>query len=298
MGVSKSLTHSATGQLPDFASEQLKGLLQSIWNEVVREKSGVQFAPGQVIVSVKGGQVVAGGAPLDLIVQKVQTVQSLFYRTAEFLKGLPHRRRGAPSQEIQETCRPWLFQAAPGSYQFAVAVQEPRQPDLFKVDELRSKTITDQFLNILRASIDDPDETMRELVPDAEYRDTFLKLTRNLAPTGKTFEQMEVRAADEPRPIMLVPDVRKAISQAIRKAAPERAELTEQQEEAVRGILRGVHLDQDWLEVTVGPEPVRVVQVGETVDDVIGPLVNRSVVVQTVRDLRGRYLFRDIEADD
>ena len=67
-------------------------------------------------MSVKGGEVVAGGAPLDLIIDKVQIVQSLFYRTAEHLKSLPLRKKGPPSKDIQEGCRPWLFQSVPGSY--------------------------------------------------------------------------------------------------------------------------------------------------------------------------------------
>jgi hypothetical protein len=39
---------------------------------------------------------------------------------------------------------------------------------------------------------------------------------------------------------------------------------------------------------------IRVVEVGEAVDDLVGPLVNHEVVVQIVR-ARGRALFRDIE---
>jgi hypothetical protein len=242
--------------------------------------------------------VLTGGAPLDLIVEKVQIVQSLFYRTAEMLCGLPHRKRGAPSQEIQEICRPWLFQTAPGSYQFAVAVQEPTQPDLFKKDEPQPKEIAEQLLSILRASIDDPEKTLPELVSDGEYRSTFLKLTRNLAPTGKTFEQLEVRSADEVRPLTLVPSVRKAVSSAIRKATPTSIQFVEQQEETICGVLRAVHLDQDWIEVTVGDKHIRVTEVGEAVDDLIGPLINRPVVVQTIKDSHGRYRFRDIEVDD
>ena len=63
----------AGGLLPQFAKEQLQGLLQSIWSEEVRQRAGVRFASGQVIVSVKGGEVIEGGAPLDLIVDKVIT---------------------------------------------------------------------------------------------------------------------------------------------------------------------------------------------------------------------------------
>ena len=115
--------------LPAFARDQLRLLLQSIWSEQVRDDARARFAPDQVLVSVQGGEIVAGGAPLDLIADKVKTVQSIFYRTAEFIGGLEHRRRGAPSREIQDSCRPWLFQTAPGSYQFAVAIQEEYQPE-------------------------------------------------------------------------------------------------------------------------------------------------------------------------
>ena len=284
-------------QLPDFAAEQLRGLLQSIWSEKVRERADVGFAPGQVVVSVKGGEIVEGGAPLDLIVEKVQTVQSLFYRTAEFLRGLPHRKRGGPTKEIQDTCRPWLFQTAPGSYQFAVAVQEPRQPDLFKKDEPRPKEVADHFLSILRASVEAPEDELRELVPDADYRSTFLKLTRNLAPTGKRFGQLDIRSATETQTLSLVPSTRTAVSQVIRASRPT-APAGREEEHTIRGVLRALHLDEDWIEVTVGDDHTRIDQVGEAVDDVIGPMVNHPVLVQVVRDARGRFHFRDIEADD
>lgn len=288
----------AIAGLPEFATEQLRSLLQSIWSEMVRQKAGVRFATGQVTVSVKGGQIVEGGAPLDLIVEKVQTVQNLFYRTAELLRGLPHRKRGGPTQEIQETCRPWLFQTVPGSYQFAVAVQDVRQTDLFKTDEPVAKDIASRFMGILRASIEDPEGALIELVRDEDYRGTFLKLARNLAPTGKTFSQMEIRSTDESHAITLVPDVRKAIAQTIRSSSPQQITSDKLAEENLRGILRAVHLDQDWLEVTIGSDHVKVINVSEAVDDIIGPMVNKQVLVRVARDQKGKLLFRDIEPDD
>ena len=146
----------ATGGLPSFATDQLRSLLQSVWNEQARKEAGVTFVPGQVIVSVKGGEVVAGGAPLDLVVEKVQTVQALFYRTAEFLRGLPLRRRGPPTRDVQDLCRPWLFQSVPASYQFAVAIQGPRQADLFEKPQPEPQEVASVFLSILRVSAENP----------------------------------------------------------------------------------------------------------------------------------------------
>ena len=283
--------------LPTFAIDQLRNLLQSIWSEQVRERAGTQFAPGQVLISVKGGEVIEGGAPLDLIIDKVRTVQSLFYRTAEFLVELPHRKRGAPTAEIQESCRPWLFQTAPGSYQFAVAVQEqPFQPDYWKRDLPVAREVADYFLRILHTGIDDPEGGLQEVVPDSEYRKTFLKLTRNLAPTGKVFDELEIHSADGSRAVRLDPEVRQKVGNVIRNRDGGAEQSTEVRE-SLRGILRAVHLDNDWLEVVADDEHCRVSKVEEQVDDVIGAMVNKPVIVHVTRDGEKRK-FVDIEPDD
>lgn len=283
--------------LPGFAAEQIRELLRFIWSEDVRQRANVGFAPGQVLVSVKGGEIIEGGAPLDLIVEKVQTVQALFYRTAELIRGLPHRLRGGPTRDILETCRPWLFQAAPGSYQFAVAVQEPRQRVLFGSEPPAPQDVADQFLRILRAGVEDPETQLPEIVPDTAYRTTFLKLTRNLAPTGKIFGQLEVRSSPDARPVSLTPETRTAVSQAIRATRPPESE-SPGRRETIRGVLRAVHLDRDWIELAVNADHVRVNGVAETVDDVIGPMVNHAVAVHVIRPSRGRLRFRDIELDE
>jgi hypothetical protein len=146
----------SSAHLPPFAAEQLRQLLQAIWTSQTMRDAGVAFLPGQVVVSVKGGLVIAGGAPLDLIVQKVQVIQALFYRTIEFLKGLPHRKHGGPSLDILDVCRPWLLQAPPGSYQFSVAVQEPKQPDFFKSGDPKAQQVAHHFMSIVRAASEDP----------------------------------------------------------------------------------------------------------------------------------------------
>jgi hypothetical protein len=282
-----------TATLPAFAIEQLQVLLQTIWSEQIRARAGIRFSRGEVLVSVKGGQVVSGGAPLDLIVSKVETIESLFYRTAEFLGGFPHRTRGPAPPGVQQRCRPWLFQAAPASYQFAVAVEEPAQGELFGPPGPPSDAIAQTFLTILRASAEDPDETLVSVVPDPSYRATFLKLARNLAPTGKSFSALEVRSPADPIPVTLRPDSRHSISEAIRRQFPRPSH--DGVEETLHGVLRAVHLDKDWLEVTLPGQSVTVYEVGEAVDDVIGPLVNKSVIVDAIRLPGGRYRFRDIQ---
>jgi hypothetical protein len=285
-----------SGQLPPFAVEQLRNLVQAVWNAQVMRTAAVSFLPGQVIVSVKGGQTIVGGAPLDLIVEKVQTVQALFYRTIEFLKGAPHRKHGPPGLDIQEACRPWLFQAPPGSYQFSVAIQEPRQADFFKDAGPRAEQVASHFISILKASSEDPAHELEKLVAPDDYRKTFLKLARNLAPTGKNFSHIEIRGADDVRGVSLGPENRKVINQVLRPKT--KADVDRDPTVELRGVLRALHLEKDWLEVLVDGKTIHIDGLGETVDDTIGPMVNRPVIVLARRNKRGRLLFTDIETED
>lgn len=287
----------ADSDIPDFARDDLRNLVQAIWTEASKKKAGVDFVPGQVTVSVKGGEVVTGGAPLDLIVDKVQTIQSIFYRTIELLNGLSHRRVGRPSKELQESCRPWLFQSAPGSYQFSVAIQKPTQPDFFRSD-VEPERIAQHFLEIVSASSGEDMQRLERLIPDESYRSTFLKLTRNLAPTGKSFDRIELRASGDINPVALGVESRTSINHQLRAKAVASIELGTPATEELRGTLRAVHLDKDWLDVVIDGASVHVVGLEDAVDDVIGPMVNRQVVVRVIKSGRKKLKYVDIELAD
>jgi hypothetical protein len=164
-----------------------------------------------------------------------------------------------------------------------------------------AEEVTRAFVEIVNASAADPEAELSARVSDIGYRNAFLKLTRNLAPTGKSFTELEIRSSVEPAlgTVVLAPDSRKAINDTIRKQAP--ALTIEEEGNAVKleGILRAVHLDQDWLEVTVverGEQHIKVWQTGEVIDDVIGSMVNRRVTVDAVLAPNGKHVFKDIQS--
>lgn len=291
----------ASGDLPGFAQSQIRELLTLIWTTQSAEATGVKFVPGDVLVSVKGGDVVYGGAPLDLIVKKVEAVQAVLLRTVEMLLGREFRRRGAPAADIQAMFKPWLFQAPAGSYQFAVRVQEPAQMELWESDRPKIDQITRTFLQILHASATDPDAALEAVVPDKQYRDAFLNLSRNLAPNGRSFDRLDVRDAGAPSVVVASFEVetRQGLNAALRRARPQRAS-DDEEVQTIRGTLRALHLDKDWLEVATTaapPQHLKIEDAGDVLDDVVGPMVNRLVNVSVVR--RGKkFLYRDIELDE
>ncbi|MGK5024215.1 hypothetical protein [Janthinobacterium sp. RB2R34] len=285
------------GDMPDFASAQLQALVQAIWIEESKQEAQVAFLPGQVNFSIKGGEVVVGGAPLDLVVDKVKGIQSILHRTIEESQGMPLRRRGDPKREVQDACRAWLFQMPPGSYQFSVAIQEPPQRDFFKTT-VDPDLIAERFLGVLRATASGDAAQLEALVPDPGYQSAFLKLARNLAPTGKTFGQLDVSSASGGEPVALRPDNRKALNNAIKRLNPKPVSDPTVVEEALRGVLRAVDLDKDWIEVSSDVTTYHINGLAEALDDLIGPMVNRSVVVRVRRDSSSKYKFEDIELDE
>jgi hypothetical protein len=299
----EGLAHSclAEGGLPEFAREQLRELLSLLWTAEAAERSGVRFMRGDVLVSVQGGEVIHGGAPLDLIVSRVEGIKAVLYRTVEMLLGRPLRKHGGPAGDIQEMFSPWLFQAPAGSYQFAVRMREPVQLPLWELGRPKIEGVTATFFSVLRATSSGKEEELSVVVPDAGYRSAFLNLSRGLAPTGKTFTRLEVRDASRPGDprVTFETETRQDLNRALRNLrTPDQLDSHGSQEE-VRGILRGVQLDKDWLEVRVDEEkpPIHISGVGEVLDDVIGPMVNRRVIVRTLR--RGnKHTFQDIELEE
>lgn len=289
--------------LPAFAEAQLRQLLQMIWTTSAAEKAGVRFVPGDVLVAVKGGEVIYGGAPLDLIIRKVETIQAILFRTVEMLLQRTFRKRGGPEGEIQAMFRPWLLQAPAGSYQFAVRMQEPRQMGFWESERPKVERITHTFFTVLRASTTSPEVDLPVLVKDRDYCAAFLSLSRNLAPTGKTFERVEVMDASSPSEpgVSLGIEARQELNAALRKLKPPRAPIESEPSVALHGTLRALHLDEDWLEVVnadpAGPPHIRIDDAGDALDDVVGPMVNKRVIVSAAR--RGlKYLYKDIELDE
>lgn len=288
--------------LPAFAVTQIQNLLQTVWGEQAIAAAGLKFAKQDVLVSVRGGEVITGGAPLDLILRKVEEVRALFYRTVEWLMHKPLRVRGGPTPEVQQLFRPWLFQAPTGSYQFAVRLESPKQMEFGIVASAVPpvEEVTRAFIEIVNATAADPEAELAAQVSDSGYRNAFLKLTRNLAPTGKSFTELEIRSSIKPAlgSVMFAPATRKVINDTIRKHAPSLVAEGEGEALKLEGVLRAVHLDDDWLEVTVvdgGEQHIKVWQTGEAIDDVVGPMVNRRVTVDAVRLPNGKNVFKDIQ---
>lgn len=288
----------ANPDLALHAREQLDDLVQTLYTERDRKRLTGEFLPGSVTVAVKGGTVLRGAAPLDLIVEKVKTLQSIFFRVIEWNSGKPLRRHGPPTKDITSSFEPWLVQEPAGSFQFSVAVKVNGQLDMFDEEKLEAADIARKFLDVITTmTADATGEASKELVPDEGYRGTFRRLIRNLTPPPNSSELVTISAKERGDvAVMLDESTRPRLDLAIKAESPKADESAGEQMQEFTGVLRALDLDSDWLKVDVDNGQVTVKGLSQAVDDVIGPMVNKTVLVKAVKTGRGELRFVDISS--
>lgn len=291
----------ASGTLPEFAIEQLQNILKTIWNEQDFRQSGIEYIRGQLAISLAGGEIATGAAPLRLVNRKADEISNFFYRIIEMILGHGFRKHGPPSTDITDNFRPWIFQAPPGSYQFSIRLQKPSmQLSLFPDKSPEVEEVTKKFMQILRTATQETWEELERIVDNYDYRIGFLRMSRNLAPTGRIFNSLEIKSTNDPDvfPIILFPDSRYKLNETLRYQRDAMSQDTH--EEQITGILRALHLDNDWLEISQDNGGlIRVDQTGDIIDDIVGPMVNQKVTVDVVfSNASGRYLYRDIQLEE
>lgn len=288
----------AVPEIVGSARAQLDDLLLTLYAERDKARMQGQFLPGSVTVSVKGGEVLRGAAPLDLVVEKVKTLQSMFYRVVEWQWKKPMRRHGGPTKDITGTFQPWLVQEPAGSFQFSVAIKVSGQEDWVTPAQMEAADIAKKFLDVvITLSTDMDGDASRALIPEDDYRGTFRKLLRNLTPVGDEFESLVIKSKDrEDVDVALDQSTRPRLDQVIRSELPVADAAAGEAPTEFLGVLRALDLDKDWLKVEVAKgQQVEVKGVAQTVDDVIGPMVNKKVLLTAIRNKFGALRYVDIQ---
>lgn len=285
-------------KLEIWAEQQLRELLQVVADEKLLFSDLAQKYSGESItLSLRGGEIGSGTGPLDLILEKVSGFRSLLYRFAEWVGEYPLRHRGAPSKEITNMIQARATEPSFGSYSLEIRLTEPLQIEMFNKKIIKPNDVADimfQFLDNLTTGAEDQ---LQELVPDEDYRKAILQLTRNFTPTGKRIKEIGIyrKKAGKVQNIYLT----ESLPRVIKEVIPRKEKETEEKETKIRGTLRALHLDQNWLELHLpNGESVKCSTVHDMLDDVVGPMVNREVIVSGTKRVRQKLLVEDIELSE
>ncbi|MCY1042697.1 hypothetical protein OV208_15335 [Corallococcus sp. bb12-1] len=294
--------------------QQLRELLEVVWDEQSLP-SGMTYSGEEILVSLRGGSVGYGTAPLEMALSKSSEIRNLLFRATEWVRGDKFRHRGPVDDGVVDFVQARATQPSAGSYRFSIRLVEPEQLEMFGPEvvsaAVSAAAVSDAVFGLIRTIVE-PSPIMRqqllELVPDAEYRQALVKLVRNVAPSDGGLGEVEFsrvrrhegQSEPEREAVQLRREVRQVITELVRQEeAPQVLEASEEKG-VLRGILRALHLDEGWLVLSVGGGGKQRCETRENVlDDVVGPMVNRRVLIHGVW-IRGRSRFQviDIDFDD
>ena len=244
---------------------------------------------GTYEVALRGGMVRNTGlAPIDLVLLKFEQLRNLVLRIGEWTIGVPFRVKGPPAEEITDSIIPMVSPATVGSYAFELRLEARAvQLELFSRQPVNAQVISAGFLSILDQVAREGPEGVKEQVPDEQYRTAFLRLVRNIAPTGRDLSEIVVKAKGRDVEVRLAPDSRRRIDRALQ---PRKGDTGGSATTIHRGTLRGLDLDRRHLVLREDDrEETLQIDPGASLDDLVGPLVNRRVEVHARR--KGRWTY-------
>jgi hypothetical protein len=290
----------ADRSLGSRARKQLREILETVWDERELLSTGREYANEEVVVALRGGAIGSGTAPLSVAVQAQERVSALLVRLAEWKGEFEFRKQGPPPSELQDAMQLRVSAAMVGSYKFSIKLAGPAQTDLFKQPRVRPEDVTTTLLDFAVAASEGSREDIVDLIPDKNYRLASLQLLRNVAPSGRGFTEIDLVQRSTKAPPRLI-RLHKGATQHFGRVLSAEQQAAEEEEEILIGVLRGLHLDRNWLALNIEDELITCSTPAEMLDDVVGPMVNNRVVVRGAwRYPHGRRVFavRDIELSD
>jgi len=268
-----------SGSLTEWASGELRELLEVVADErLLLAQYGRRYSGSALTVSLRGGEIGSGTGPLDLILSKATGFKSIIYRVAEWIGEYPLRVRGSPPPELQHFIQARATEPAYGSYRMEVRLTEPEQQDLFEEVRVQPAEVSDTVFRLFESLTRGTREDVESLVPDRRYRKALLDLCRNVVPGGKRVKEMGLyrSGADGVESIYLTSDV----GARVRDFTPKPSAEPGRERQTLQGTLRALHLDRNWLEVTIeSGKHIRCDTLPDMLDDVVGPMVNNEVRV-------------------
>ncbi len=283
--------------LPPFAEIQIREVIDAVSDEFFVETSTHSVYSQQgITLSLRGGEVRVGTAPLDLLIHTTTGFRNLLVRCAEWDGGYEFRTRGGPPREVRDFVQARATEGRAGSYRFDVRLYEPPQTDLFRDPRISASRVVDQVFSLVRGVHQGPSDSLVSLVPDPRWRGALLHLLRAITPSGRRLAEVEmIRIGSRGvEAVTLSPHTRHRIADALAVDSPEGEEPAE-----FRGVLRALHLDRSWLEIRKEDGKLqRCDAVSHLLDEVVGPMVDRQVVVRGRMNRtasRPRFLVEDIE---
>ena len=170
---------------PDAIADELRDLLEQVHFRRHLSLRGVELNPSEFQFALIGAAVGFGMVSSDEFVGRVQTVETLVYRTAERKLKRPFREAGRRQQSLQNEID--LYLSVPRAASFAVTFRIGSSVQLSLLPETAAlgEQLVDEILTCFEMLDRCDDHAVRERIPEPAYFRNFVNLAAKIAPDGK-----------------------------------------------------------------------------------------------------------------
>ena len=200
------------GTPPAEILDELRSLLQDVHFHQHLTADGIELEPNELEYTLIGCQVGEGIAPSAEFMRRIDLLDQLVFRTAERKAGRPFRAQGRRDTEIQQSVE--LFVKVPRAASFAIGFRLGHRGYLPGMDPA-ADVVADMircFGHFARSEA----EPLKELIPDKDYFESFVRIAKKLAPDGRRVGTVGLagRADGRPQAIVLKPESGREIGEA------------------------------------------------------------------------------------
>lgn len=267
----------------EYYTKQLYDILDESRDQIELARRGLEYAPGESDISLEGGQVGYGTAPIEVALAKMSAFSALARRIHEWKLGLPFRAAGEPLSPLVKAVTARVSQPAAGSYRFRLQFTRPSQLSfLDPIGQVHDESaepidVSKELFGVLADATNNNMDTFAAM--PTGYARGILRLVRNVLPDGEEVDAVTVRDAtsDGLTPVRLEKSSRKAVNNMLRSFEPK----VENPNVSTKGILRAVHLEDHYIGVLEKNKDLLVIRTRpDEPDDVLSALVNKLVVAR------------------
>jgi hypothetical protein len=188
------------GEPPEEIAEELRDLLERVYFERHLRLRGITLLATEVQVSISGREVAPGLAPSQDMLDRLQHITRLVYRTLDRKANVPFRET-VPSDKYRDL----LFISTPRAASFAVTLHLGYGNQLPLPGHDLTEGVLEDILDGVKLVNEGRVEDLARLIPDPAYNRNFVGLTKRIAPDGEKVSQVgfTMRGGLEERAVQL-----------------------------------------------------------------------------------------------
>jgi hypothetical protein len=277
------------GNPPPQITAELREILEQVTFSRHLEVTGIRLGPDDMQMAMTGAEVGNGIANASAVISRLQTTETMLFRTAERQHGREYRERGRRDNRLSR-----MYLSVPRAASFALT---------FRVGDLQDtmpgvspgEAVVDEFLACLELFTTGSAAELRQRIPDEAYFHNFVGLAKNLQPDGKKVSTVGYTTERHGKPKLVamrpprddglgLPGIGTTLISARRRNS-EPARITGELQAA---DVTGKRLNEIKI-VTEGNVKVTVVVPPGMMDDIVKPLWRTQVEI--FGEQRGKKLY-------